>query len=58
MGETDVERYRSEAEQCRKLAEDARSQADKEAWLRLAADWLTLAENAEERGSRLWPPRQ
>lgn len=39
MTKTDVERFRSEAEQCRKLAEGARKQADKEAWLRLAAGY-------------------
>jgi hypothetical protein len=44
MTETDVKKFRSEAEQCRKLAEEARNQADKEAWLRLAADWIKLAD--------------
>jgi len=58
MTETDVERFRSEAEECHKLAEKALSQADKEAWLRLAADWIKLAENAQERRSRLWPPQR
>jgi hypothetical protein len=47
--EKNVERFRSEAEECRKLAGKALSQADKEAWLRLAADWIKLAENAQER---------
>ena len=28
------------------------SQLDKEAWLRLAADWIKLAANAEERGAK------
>jgi hypothetical protein len=45
----DADRYREEAEECRKLAESAVSQHDKEAWLRLAADWIKLAENAEQR---------
>ena len=46
-------RYRQEAEQCQQLAESARVQVDKEAWLRLATDWIVLAEGAEkERDSR------
>lgn len=48
MIETDVERFRNEAQECLKLAEKALSQVDKEAWLRLAADWIKLAENAQE----------
>jgi len=40
-------RYRQEAEQCHQLAERARTQIDKEAWLRLATDWITLAEGDE-----------
>jgi len=46
-------KYRQEAEQCHKLAETARTQIDKEAWLRLATDWITLAEGAEKEQ----PPR-
>jgi len=42
----DADGYREEAEECRKLAESAVSQPDKEAWLSLAADWIKLAENA------------
>jgi hypothetical protein len=38
------ERYRAEADECRLLAEQASSPIDKEAWLRLATDWLKLAE--------------
>jgi hypothetical protein len=45
----DADRYREEAEECRKLAENAVSKPDKEAWLSLAADWIKLAENAEQR---------
>jgi hypothetical protein len=40
----DADQYRQEAEECRKLAESAVSEPDKEAWLRLAADWIKLAE--------------
>jgi hypothetical protein len=49
---TDADRFREEAEECRKLAERSASQLDKEAWLRLAADWIKLAENAEQRRRR------
>jgi hypothetical protein len=49
MAETDAERFRQEAEECRRFAERSASQLDKEAWLRLTADWIKLAENAEQR---------
>ena len=52
MTETDAERFRQEADECRNLAERSASQLDKEAWLRLAADWINLAENAEQRKRR------
>lgn len=47
MAETDAERFRKEAETCRELAEKAIRQFDKEAWLRLAAGWIKLAQDAE-----------
>ena len=53
MPEFDADRFRQEAEECRKLAASAVSQLDKEAWLRLAADWIELAETAEQR-RRCW----
>jgi hypothetical protein len=49
MIETEAERFRTEAEECRELAEKAISQFDKEAWLRLAADWTKLAQATEAR---------
>jgi hypothetical protein len=48
MSGDDSDRFRVEAEECRKLAEGAKKPADKEAWLRLAADWIKLAEGIEE----------
>ena len=48
----DADRFRQEAEECRKLAESAVGEPDKEAWLRLAADWMKLAESAELRRRR------
>jgi hypothetical protein len=49
MTEIDVERFRSEAKECRQRAERATSPIDKEAWLRLAEDWIKLAEKTEKR---------
>ena len=55
MTDTDADRFRKEAEECRKQAERSVSQLDKDYWLRLAADWINLAENAEQRRSKFWP---
>jgi hypothetical protein len=49
MTETDAQRFRKDAQECREQAEKAISPLDKEAWLRLAADWIKLAQAAEER---------
>jgi hypothetical protein len=40
-------RYRRKAEACRQLAEEAVGSLDKEAWLRLAVDWVKLAQEVE-----------
>jgi hypothetical protein len=45
--ETAANKYRREAEECRRNAESALRRIDQEAWLRLAADWAKLAEGAE-----------
>lgn len=39
--------YRAKAEECRLAADRAFSALDKEAWLQLAADWLTMASMRE-----------
>lgn len=49
MANTDAETFRKEAEECRRMAAEAIHQGDKESWLKLAADWLKLAEDAERR---------
>jgi hypothetical protein len=49
MTEGDADRFRQEAEDCRKLAERSVNQIDKEAWLSLAGDWIKLAETAAQR---------
>ena len=52
MAQTDAERFRLEAKECRRLAENARTEVDKEAWLRLADDWIKLAESAQQGRAR------
>jgi hypothetical protein len=47
MSETDI--ARSRAEECLGQAERATSQTVKEAWLQMAAKWINLIEDAEQR---------
>jgi uncharacterized alpha-E superfamily protein len=42
--------YRAQAEECREYAARARTQALKEKWLKIADEWITLAESAERSG--------
>jgi hypothetical protein len=49
MSETDGSKYRKQAEECREQAAKAVSQLDKDAWLRVAEEWLKLALSAEGR---------
>jgi len=51
--ETAANRYRREAEECRQNAEKAMRPIDREAWLRLAADWAKLAAGWELNNSLL-----
>ncbi|MCP3442318.1 hypothetical protein [Bradyrhizobium sp. CCGUVB14] len=46
MTEIDAERFKSNADECRHLAADAISEDDRQAWLRLAAEWDKLSEHA------------
>ncbi|MGY8633571.1 hypothetical protein RAD15_13925 [Bradyrhizobium sp. 14AA] len=46
MSQSDADRFKSKAEECRRLAAQAESDGDKEGWLRLAAEWDKLAESA------------
>jgi hypothetical protein len=48
MSEHDVTRFRALANECRQLAERAINPLDKEAWLRLAGEWLKMAQEAEK----------
>jgi hypothetical protein len=52
MADTDAKQFRKEAEECRLLAEKATSPLDRDEWLRLAAEWTKLAQEAESRGGR------
>jgi hypothetical protein len=46
MTEDDTEQFRQQAEECRREAEKAITPWTREAWLKLAADWLRLAQLA------------
>jgi hypothetical protein len=47
MPEDDAARFRKQAEECRQQAERAISPLDKEEWLRVAGEWIKLAQSAE-----------
>ena len=49
MSVSDVDRFRKEAEEARRQAERAISPLDKEEWLRVAAEWIKLAQDAEKK---------
>ncbi len=38
-----TDEYRAKAQQCRQMADRVIDPIDKEAWLQLAADWLSMA---------------
>lgn len=48
----DADRYRKEAAEARTRAEKAASPLDKEAWLRVAGEWLKLAEEVDRNARR------
>ena len=48
----DAARFRKQADEAREHASRAHSPLDKEAWLRVAEEWLKLAESAERQGPR------
>jgi hypothetical protein len=53
MSETDTDRFRKQAEECRQQAEKAISALDKEVWLRMAAEWIKLAQSTDERDGKI-----
>ena len=48
---TKQEEYRAQAQCCRQMADQVMSPLDKEAWLQLAADWLSMASIHERLGT-------
>jgi hypothetical protein len=49
ISDQDVARFRAQADECRQQAERAINPLDKEAWLRLAGEWIKLAQASEKR---------
>jgi hypothetical protein len=49
MSDDDAARFRQQAEDCRQQAAKVVSPLDKEAWLRVAEEWLKLAMSVEKR---------
>jgi hypothetical protein len=47
MSESEADRFRKRAEECRRLAEAAVSALDRETWLRVADEWLKLAQSID-----------
>ena len=47
--QVDADRFKSNADECRQMAQDADNEDAREGWLRLAAEWEKLAEHARHR---------
>jgi hypothetical protein len=52
MSDQAIARFRAQAEECRQQAERAISLLDKDSWLRVAGEWIKLAQDAERRRAR------
>ena len=53
MSGDEADRFRKQDEECREQAAKSVSTLDKEAWLRVAEEWLRLAQSTEnQRDSR------
>jgi hypothetical protein len=52
MSNEDVARFRRQADESRQMAERAINPLDKEAWLRLAGEWIKMAQESELRTKR------
>ena len=52
MFEIDADKFRKKADEAREQASKAISPLDQEAWLRIAEEWLKLAQNAEMRAKK------
>jgi hypothetical protein len=44
---SDATEFRKQAEECQQFAKTARNPDDRKFWLKLAKDWLNLAETAD-----------
>jgi hypothetical protein len=53
-----TEAYRRQADDARKKAEAAETDWVKDQWLRLAEDWMKLAESVEAEEARIERPRK
>jgi hypothetical protein len=53
MSNTDADRFRKQAAECHQQAEKAVSPLDKEAWLKVGAEWIKLAQSADERDGKI-----
>ena len=47
-----TDEYRAKAEHCRQMADQVFNPSDKEMWLELAADWMSMALIHERFGSQ------
>jgi len=47
MPDIEPDKFRHKAEECRRNAEQASNPIDREAWLRLAEDWMELVRRAD-----------
>jgi hypothetical protein len=53
MSDGDADRFRRQAAECVEQAERSISPLDKETWLRVAAEWIKLAQSADERDGKI-----
>jgi hypothetical protein len=51
ISDADIATSRARAQECLEQAAQSTSETDKEAWLRIAAEWIKLVEDADRRRS-------
>jgi hypothetical protein len=52
MSDENAARYRKQADEARQQAEKAISPIDKETWLKVAGEWIKLAQSIDDRRAR------
>ena len=52
MANIDADRFRKQAQECVEQAERSISPLDKETWLRVAAEWMRLAQSVDDRDGK------